>query len=60
MLSRLQHPRIVCFLGACLRPPSVCILEELAEGGSLHAYLHGPARRKLAYGQVLQVGGPSR
>lgn len=31
VLSRLEHPRIVRFLGACLASPHICILEELAE-----------------------------
>ena len=55
MLARLSHPRIVNFCGACLRFPNVCVVQELAVGGSLHAYLHGPERRPLEYGQVLQV-----
>ena len=40
VLSRLKHPHIVRLLGACLTPPSVCIVEELVAGGSLFAYLH--------------------
>ena len=43
VLSRLQHPHIVCFLGACLLAPNACIIEELVEGGSLHNFLHGYA-----------------
>ncbi|GIL45516.1 hypothetical protein Vafri_2729, partial [Volvox africanus] len=35
VLSRLSHPHIVQFYGACLAPPNVCIVEELAAGGSL-------------------------
>jgi hypothetical protein len=31
VLSSLQHPCIVRFLGACLAPPHICILEELAQ-----------------------------
>lgn len=45
MLSQLQHPRIVQFLGAYLLPPHICIVEELAEGGSLHARLHARDRQ---------------
>lgn len=40
-------------------PPNICIVEELAEGGSLHARLHGTpgARRRqpLPYGELLRV-----
>eukprot|EP00198_Chlamydomonas_reinhardtii_P012635 XP_001701972.1 mitogen activated protein kinase kinase kinase 8 [Chlamydomonas reinhardtii] len=44
VLSRLSHPHIVQFFGACLAPPHVCIVEELAAAGSLHHRLH--ARRR--------------
>ena len=40
VLSGLQHDRIVCLLGACLAPPTICIVEELALGGSLYDSLH--------------------
>lgn len=40
VLSRLQHPNIICFYGACLVPPHICILEELATC-SLASRLHG-------------------
>ena len=46
VLSRLRHPCVVRLLGACLAPPDLCIVEELVEGGSLHAYLHGPGARR--------------
>ena len=46
VLSRLSHPHIISFFGACLAPPNVCIVEELATGGSLHHRLH--ARRRGA------------
>ena len=40
-------------------PPNICIVEELAEGGSLHTLLHGrpgaQRRRPLPYPQLLQV-----
>lgn len=39
VLSALQHDRIVCLLGACLVPPHVCLVEELAPT-SLFARLH--------------------
>lgn len=40
VLSGLQHDRIVRLLGACLAPPTICIVEELALGGSLYDLLH--------------------
>ncbi len=41
VLSGLQHERIICLLGACLAPPHICIVEELANAGSLFNHLHG-------------------
>eukprot|EP00887_Chlorella_sp_A99_P004269 scaffold15.g4269.t1 len=56
VLSRLSHPRIARFLAASTAPPSVFIVEELAEGGSLHQLLHPRRRhRPLAYDRLLQV-----
>ena len=52
-------PRILCLPACPAVPPNICIVEELAEGGSLHQRLHGPpgARRRcpLPYGQLLRV-----
>eukprot|EP00177_Eucheuma_denticulatum_P007775 GFKZ01014140.1.p1 GENE.GFKZ01014140.1~~GFKZ01014140.1.p1 ORF type:complete len:863 (+),score=76.48 GFKZ01014140.1:309-2897(+) len=39
MLSKLRHPNIVLFLGACTRLPQMCILTEFCHGGSLFAAL---------------------
>ena len=41
VLSRLSHPCVVRLLGACTRPPRVCIVEELMRGGSLYDRIHG-------------------
>ncbi len=59
VLSQLRHPNIVSMLAACTVPPSICIVEELAEGGSLHDRLHGKRRRRRHQPQPLpykQVG----
>ncbi|KAL4447334.1 hypothetical protein ABPG77_007367 [Micractinium sp. CCAP 211/92] len=59
VLAGLRHPHIVCLLAACTVPPNICIVEELAEGGSLHERLHGTPgarrRRPLPYGALLRV-----
>lgn len=39
MLSKLRHPNIVLFLGACSVLPRMCILTEFCHGGSLFAAL---------------------
>ncbi|XP_061176805.1 mitogen-activated protein kinase kinase kinase 7-like isoform X2 [Saccostrea echinata] len=40
-LSRVAHPNIVKLYGACKEPPTVCLVMEYAEGGSLYNVLHG-------------------
>ena len=60
VLSGLRHPNIVAFLAACTIPPDICIVEELAEGGSLHAKLHGASGsenrcRPMPAGEVIRL-----
>ena len=58
LLSRLQHPGIINFLGASLQPPDICIVQELAVGGSLYTLLHGSGSetKPLKYLDILQYG----
>ena len=63
MLSGLQHERIICLLGACLAPPHICIVEELANAGSLFNHLHGAkpgpsSTRGMPYAQVGSMASP--
>ena len=65
MLGGLQHARIICLLGACLAPPHICIVEELAPGGSLYDHLHRRGRPGGGRGELrrrppcsLRVSGP--
>jgi len=53
VLARLSHRNIVRLLGACLTPPNACMIEELVEGGSLHAFLHGPTGRRCTHAELL-------
>ena len=39
LMSQLDHPNIVKFVGAC-SVPKFCILMEFIEGGSLYRFLH--------------------
>lgn len=59
VLSGLDHPNIIRFLGACLAPPHICIVEELALGGSLYQKIHSKANKKrgikMPYREVIQV-----
>jgi len=34
-MAALQHPNVVVLYGACLRPPRMCLVQELAPHGSL-------------------------
>jgi serine/threonine protein kinase len=40
---QLRHPNIVEFYGACLIPPFICLVMQLAEGGTLSQLIHGAA-----------------
>eukprot|EP00741_Cyanophora_paradoxa_P023669 tig00021612_g22863.t1 len=52
ILSRLRHPNICAFYGACLRPPDVLLLvTELCPRGNLHEYL----RNKLQLREKLTL-----
>jgi hypothetical protein len=35
LASLPKHPRVVSLYAACLKPPTICLVEELVEGGSL-------------------------
>lgn len=57
VLSRLDHDHIIKFYGACVQPPQVCLVEELAEGGSLHDLLHNSeTKTPLSYSATLKLG----
>jgi len=36
----IRHPNIVMFLGACTKPPNLCIILEYCGRGSLWGILH--------------------
>ncbi|KAL6074802.1 putative serine/threonine-protein kinase/receptor [Balamuthia mandrillaris] len=38
-MSRLRHPNIILFLGACLKEPNICFITEFASKGDLHKVL---------------------
>jgi len=45
--SALHHPNVVMFMGACLKPPNVCLVLELCEHGSLHQFLRSEAEHHV-------------
>ncbi len=54
VLAALQHPRVVKLLGACLQPPMLALVQDLAVG-SLFELLHGSGGRPLELPRLLQV-----
>lgn len=47
-LSRVQHPNIIGLYGTVLKGPSISLVMEYAEGGSLYNLLHGSRIRYTA------------
>jgi len=47
VLARLDHPRIVNFVGACLEADRIALVTEYEAGGNLHQAIH-VQRRELA------------
>jgi len=39
IMSKLRHPNIVLFLGACLKYPDICLVTEFVHQGDLHQFL---------------------
>lgn len=44
LISRIQHPNIISFLGYCIHGNTRLIVYELMHNGSLETQLHGPSR----------------
>lgn len=52
ILSLLSHPRLVRFVGACLKPPDIACVTEYAAGGNLHNAIHvmsHPFKREVRF-----------
>eukprot|EP00184_Porphyridium_aerugineum_P003147 CAMPEP_0184695860 /NCGR_PEP_ID=MMETSP0313-20130426/3354_1 /TAXON_ID=2792 /ORGANISM="Porphyridium aerugineum, Strain SAG 1380-2" /LENGTH=857 /DNA_ID=CAMNT_0027154387 /DNA_START=697 /DNA_END=3270 /DNA_ORIENTATION=+ len=47
LMSKLKHPNIVPFLGACVQQPNLAILLEFMPGGSLYRAIHRRRRNHL-------------
>ncbi|XP_038985117.1 serine/threonine-protein kinase EDR1-like [Phoenix dactylifera] len=46
ILSRLRHPNVILFLGACMRPPHLSMVTEYMEMGSLYYLIHSSGQKK--------------
>lgn len=59
-LQALRHPRLIRFIGIAWEPPQLCIVTELASGGSLFKLLHvdrvplAEARRRIMALQIIE------
>ncbi|XP_020271702.1 serine/threonine-protein kinase STY46-like [Asparagus officinalis] len=40
IMRKVRHRNVVQFIGACTRPPSLCIVTEFMSGGSVYDFLH--------------------
>ncbi|KAI3834282.1 hypothetical protein MKX03_030089 [Papaver bracteatum] len=40
IMRKVRHKNVVQFIGACTRPPSLCIVTEFMSGGSIYDFLH--------------------
>jgi predicted amino acid-binding ACT domain protein len=46
ILRKVRHKNIVQFIGACTRPPLLCVVTEFMPGGSVYDFLH---KRKCVF-----------
>lgn len=53
ILSTLRHPNVLLYIGACTKPPNICIVTEWCGKGSLYEYLHSDAF--ISVRQILQL-----
>eukprot|EP00252_Welwitschia_mirabilis_P002961 TRINITY_DN12978_c0_g2_i2.p1 TRINITY_DN12978_c0_g2~~TRINITY_DN12978_c0_g2_i2.p1 ORF type:complete len:587 (-),score=154.81 TRINITY_DN12978_c0_g2_i2:76-1836(-) len=40
IMRKVRHKNVVQFIGACTKPPHLCIVTEFMSGGSVYDYLH--------------------
>lgn len=40
IMRKVRHKNVVQFIGACTKPPGLCIVTEFMVGGSVYEYLH--------------------
>ncbi|KAL4379218.1 hypothetical protein GQ457_02G018040 [Hibiscus cannabinus] len=46
ILSRLRHPNVILFLGACTKPPQLSMITEYMEIGSVYFLIHLSGQKK--------------
>ncbi|EES04829.1 hypothetical protein BDA96_04G115000 [Sorghum bicolor] len=56
ILSRLRHPNVILFLGACMKPPHLSLVTEYMEVGSLYSLIHSKMQKtKLHWKRRLKM-----
>ncbi|XP_023512477.1 serine/threonine-protein kinase EDR1-like isoform X2 [Cucurbita pepo subsp. pepo] len=56
ILSRLRHPNVILFLGACTEPPRLSMITEYMELGSLYSLIHlSGQKKKLSWRRRLKM-----
>lgn len=56
ILSRLRHPNVILFLGACMTPPHLSMVTEYMEMGSLYYLIHmSGQKKKLSWRRRLKM-----
>ncbi|CAN8267944.1 unnamed protein product [Cochlearia groenlandica] len=56
ILSRLRHPNVILFLGACTKPPRLSLITEYMDMGSLYYLLHlSGQKKKLSWRRKLKM-----
>ncbi|KAI9200732.1 hypothetical protein LWI28_012444 [Acer negundo] len=40
IMRKIRHKNVVQFIGACTKPPKLCIVTEFMSGGSMYDFLH--------------------
>ncbi|GMH12126.1 hypothetical protein Nepgr_013967 [Nepenthes gracilis] len=54
--SRLRHPNVILFLGACTKPPRLSMVTEYMEMGSLYYLIHlSGQKKKLSWRRRLKM-----
>ncbi|XP_074302311.1 serine/threonine-protein kinase CTR1-like isoform X2 [Silene latifolia] len=56
ILSRLRHPNVILFLGACTKPPHLSMVTEYMELSSLYYLIHSSGQKnKLSWRRKLKM-----
>jgi len=55
MMSKLRHPHVLLFMGACIQPPHLSIVTEWCENGTLYDYFHNKTSQELRFEELLEI-----